>query len=42
MSDQGGGLVKMPEGIANTKEQVMGKGFTVYFWVNSIEEVRAL
>jgi hypothetical protein len=31
--------VKMPDGMANTNEQVMAKGFTVYYWVDSIEEV---
>jgi hypothetical protein len=29
----------MPEGMANTNEQAMAKGFTLYHWVNSIEEV---
>jgi hypothetical protein len=31
----------MPEGMNNTSEQAMGKGYTTYFFVDSIEEVSA-
>jgi hypothetical protein len=37
---QGGGLVKMPDTVAQVESQAMGSGFTVYYMVDSIEEVR--
>ena len=36
---QGGGLVKMPDTVAQVESQTMGSGFTVYFSVASIEDV---
>ena len=36
--NNGGGLIKMPPECAKNKQE-MGKGYTVYFWVDSIEEV---